>query len=75
MIPNAPRYVSPKEVAENRARLRRFLCGTLVAIFVIIGLMAIGYSDQAPAWLRAATEALDAEFGYPVLRVIALLAS
>ena len=40
---------------------------------VLITLMLIGYTDQAPHWLRTATEALDALFGYPVLRVIALI--
>jgi hypothetical protein len=72
--PFTPRYVSPKERAENRARWRRFFYGVAVALPLVITLMFFGYSDQAPAWLRAATEALDANFGYPVLRLIALIA-
>jgi hypothetical protein len=73
--PYAPRYVSPKERAENRARWRRFFYGTAVAMPVVVTLMLYGYTDQAPAWLRAATETLDANFGYPVLRLIAWIAS
>jgi hypothetical protein len=42
---------------------------------LVITLMLIGYTDQAPRWLRTATEALDAVFGYPVLRLIALVAA
>jgi hypothetical protein len=71
--PFIPRYVSPKERAENRARWRRFFYGAAVALPVVIMLMLFGYSDQAPHWLRAATEMLDAYFGYPVLRLIALI--
>jgi len=72
--PYVPRYVSPKERAENRARWRRFFYGTAAALAVVVMLMLYGYSDQAPAWLRAATENVDANFGYPVLRLIALIA-
>ena len=69
--PFVPRYVSPKERAENRARWRRFFYGTAAVLAVAVMLMLYGYSDQAPAWLRVATENMDAMFGYPVLRLIA----
>jgi hypothetical protein len=72
--PYVPRYVSPKEQVENRARWRRLFYGTAAGLAVVLVLMLFGYSDQAPHWLRAATEALDAEFGYPVLRLIAWIA-
>jgi hypothetical protein len=72
--PFTPRYVSPKERAENRARWRRFFYWTAVALPSVVTLMLFGYSDQAPHWLRATTETVDAEFGYPVLRLIALIA-
>jgi len=72
--PAVPRFVSPRERAENRARYRRFAYWAAVALPLIIVVMAIGYSDQAPAVLRTATERFDAMFGYPVLRVIALIA-
>ena len=75
MLPNAPRYVTPKQKAERRAYYRRFAYWTAVTLPIVITLMLIGYTDQAPHWLRTATEALDATFGYPVLRVIALIMS
>ncbi len=71
--PYVPRYVSPKERAENRARWRRFFYGTAVVLAVVVMLMLYGYSDQAPHWLRAATENVDAVFDYPLLRLIALI--
>ena len=72
--PYVPRYVSPKERAETRARWRRFFYWATVALPVLLTLMLFGYSDQAPAALRAATENLDALFNYPVLRLIAWMA-
>jgi hypothetical protein len=73
MPPNVPRYVSPKERAENRARLIRFGYGVAVAIPAAFGLMMFGYSDQAPLWLRQFTANLDAAFGFPVLWLIKTL--
>lgn len=70
MIPNTPRYVSPRERAENRARWLRFAYWVAVAIPVTIALMMFGYSDQAPAWLRSFTVSLDGSFGFPVLSLI-----
>ncbi len=72
--PYVPRYVSPKEKAENRARWRRFFYWMAVALPVLVTLMLFGYSDQAPAWLRSLASQLDAVFGFPVLRLIALVA-
>ncbi len=70
MAPNAPRYVSPKERAENRARWIRFGYGVAVAIPAFIAVMMFGYSDQAPGWLRSFTVGLDGAFGFPVLGLI-----
>lgn len=75
MRPNTPRYVSPKERAENRARLRAWLYWTAVAIPAIVALMMFGYSDQAPRWLHEFTVALDAVLGFPVLWLIKSLAA
>jgi hypothetical protein len=72
--PLAPRYVTPKEKAAARRERLRFLYWAAVALPLIITLMLYGYSDQAPHWLRAATETIDATVGYPVLRLIALAA-
>lgn len=70
MAPLTPRYVSPKERAENRARWIRFGYGVAVAIPAAIAVMMFGYSDQAPGWLRSLTVALDGAFGFPVLWLI-----
>jgi hypothetical protein len=42
MIPNTPRYVSPKEQAENRARLMRYGRRRDPGL---VALMMFGYSD------------------------------
>jgi hypothetical protein len=75
MSPNFPRYVSPKERAENRARYRAWLYWTAVAIPAVIALVLFGYSDQAPLWLSRLTVGLDATFGFPVLWLIKLVAA
>jgi nitrate reductase NapE component len=71
----APRYVSPKERAENRARWLRFAFWLAVIIPVAIALMMFGYSDQAPAWLRELTVSIDGTFGFPVLWLIKAIAA
>ena len=75
MIPNAPRYVSPKERAENRARWLRFAYWLAVVIPAAIALMIFGYSDQAPRWLREFTVSLDGTFGFPALWLIKAIAA
>jgi hypothetical protein len=51
MVGNAPRYVSPKERAENRARWLRCAYWVAVTIPATVVLMMFGYSDQASRWL------------------------
>lgn len=68
--PNAPHYVSPKERAENRARIRAFIIWGLAGVGLFIGAMLFAYTDQAPAWLRNLAFQIDAAFGYPVLALI-----
>jgi hypothetical protein len=75
MIPNAPRYISPKERAENRARWLRVAYWLAVAVPATVALMMFGYSDQAPHWLREVTVGLDATFGFPVLWLIKAIAA
>lgn len=75
MIANAPRYISPKERAENRARWIRFGYWVAVAIPALLALMMFGYSDQAPQSLREFTLTLDAFFGFPVLWLIKVIAA
>lgn len=67
---NTPRYISPQERAETRARWIRFGYWVAVAIPALAALMMFGYSDQAPSWLRRLTVALDGAFGFPVLGLI-----
>ena len=70
MLPNAPRYVSPKERAENRARYRAWAVLDRGGDPGLIALMMFGYSDQAPHWLREFTVALDATLGFPILWLV-----
>ncbi len=72
--PNYPRYVSPKERAETRARYWRFLYGCAVALPLLVALMMFGYSDGAPLWLSRITINLDALFGFPVLWLLKVIA-
>ncbi len=66
MPPYAPKYVSPKQAAEDRARRRAALYWIALAIPLIFMLLLFGYSDQAPTALRSATITLDQALGYPI---------
>ena len=68
--PNYPRYISPKERAENRARIRAFVIWTEAGLAVFLLAMMFAYTDQAPRWLREFAFKLDGTFGYPVLSLI-----
>jgi hypothetical protein len=72
--PYIPKYVPPKEAAQSRARLRARLYWTALAIPLAFLLLVFGYSDQAPAFLRNFTIALDRTLGYPILALIGALA-
>ena len=65
-----PKYVSPKQAAEDRARRRATLYWIALAIPLIFILLVFGYSDQAPAALRSAVIALDQTLGYPLARFL-----
>ena len=75
MAPIVQRYISPKERAENRARIRAWLYWTAVTIPALIALIMFGYSDQAPEWLRNFTASVDATFDFPILWLIKLMAA
>jgi hypothetical protein len=68
--PYVPKYVSPKQAAEDRARRRAALYWIGLAIPLIVMLPVFGYSDQAPAALRSATITLDQTLGYPIARLL-----
>jgi hypothetical protein len=72
--PYVPKYVSPKEIAQNRARLRARLYWIALALPILFALLAFGYSDQAPAFLRTITMTLDGALGYPILAIINAIA-
>jgi len=71
--PHVPKYVSPKQAAESRARLRARLYWTAVAIPLLFAVLAFGYSDQAPAFLRSAIISLDRSIGYPIAGLLAMI--
>ena len=68
--PHVPKYVSPKQAAEDRARRRAAIYWIVIAIPLIFVLLVFGYSDQAPAMLRSATITLDQTFGYPIAKLL-----
>ena len=70
MPPHVPKYVSPKQAAEDRARRRRALYWLVLVPPLIFALLVFGYSDQAPAALRSGTITLDQAFGYPIARLL-----
>ncbi len=75
MPPYIPKYVSPEQKAKDRARLKARLYWSALAIPVALALLVFGYSDQAPAALRIATIALDQAFGYPLARMLGVVAA
>ena len=79
MTPYRPKYVpqyrSPEQAAQDRARRRSALFWIAVAVPVAFALMAFGYSDQAPAFLRSITIGLDRQLGYPILWLIGWIGS
>ena len=68
--PHFPRYVSPKEKAENRARIRAFITWSAAGLVALLLAMLFAYTDQAPQWLREFAFKLDGSFGFPVLALI-----
>jgi len=75
MAPYVPKYISPKQAAEDRARLRSRLFWVAVSLPLTFALLMFGYSDQAPSILRSITMSLDRLFGYPLLALIGAIAS
>jgi hypothetical protein len=75
MPPHVPKYVSPKQAAEDRARRRAALYWIVLAIPLIFMLLLFGYSDQAPAALRSTTITLDQMLGYPIARFLGVPAA
>ena len=72
---NFPRYVSPKEREENRARIRTFITWGVAGLVMFLLAMMYAYTDQAPSWLRDFAFSLDSLFGFPVLALIRAIAT
>lgn len=65
-----PKYVKPSELDASRARMRRRLVGIAFAIPLAFVVMAFGYSDQAPDFLRNAIITIDRALGYPIMGLL-----
>jgi hypothetical protein len=74
MEPYVPKYVSPKQAAETRARRRALIYWIAVAVPVAFAILLYGYSDQAPAALHNFVVALDGMFGHPILWLLTAIA-
>ena len=68
-----PKYVPPKQAAENRARLRTRLFWIAVGLPVVFAFLAFGYSDQAPAGLRSVIISVDRLLGYPLAALLSTI--
>jgi len=68
-----PKYQSPKEIEERRARLRSRLLWAAIAVPLLFVFFAFSYSDHAPAALRSAVIALDRSLGYPIIGLLSLI--
>jgi hypothetical protein len=73
MPPYIPKYVPPKQAAEDRARLKARLFWIAAAVPLVFFLVVYGYSDQAPAALRSAIISADRALGYPIAGLLSML--
>ena len=73
MPPHVPKYVSPKQAAEHRARRWAILFWISLALPLVFAVLAFSYSDQAPAALRNTVIALDRSLGFPIAWLISLI--
>lgn len=55
---------------QSRARTKRRLIWSAIAAPVVFMLLAFGYSDLAPAFLRSSIVAVDRTLGYPIIGVL-----
>lgn len=73
MPPYVPKYVRPEEIAQSRARMKRRLILIALALPAALMLLALGYSDQAPDFLRNAIIAVDRALGYPIIWLLSTI--
>ena len=60
----------PKQIAETQRRMIKATLWIIAIPLLVFVLMAFGYSDAAPAFLRTLTIQLDALFGSPVWSIL-----
>ena len=60
----------PKQIAETQRRMIKATLWIIAIPLLVFVLMAFGYSDAAPAFLRSFTIQLDALFGSPVWSIL-----
>jgi hypothetical protein len=66
-------HLPPKTPQQAKAQRAEFISGLLWLLAippVLFAIMAFGYSDQAPVFLRDITVQLDTMFGQPVWSLI-----
>ena len=61
---------NPKQIAETQRRMIKATLWLIAIPLLVFVLMAFGYSDAAPAFLRTLTIQLDALFGSPVWSIL-----
>ena len=61
---------NPKQIAETQRRMIKATLWIIAIPLLVFVLMAFGYSDAAPAFLRTLTIQLDALFGSPVWSIL-----
>ena len=70
MQPYVPKYVRPEDAVQSRARTKRRLIWSAIAVPVVFMLLAFGYSDLAPAFLRSSIVTVDRTLGYPIIGLL-----
>ena len=61
---------TPKQIAESQTRLMKATLWIIAIPLLAFVLMAFGYSDAAPAFLRTLTIQFDALLGSPVWSIL-----
>lgn len=61
---------TPKEAAAIRAQRIKAMIWITAIPFIVFALMAVGYSDLAPDWVRRVVIEIDAMFGSPVWSIL-----
>jgi hypothetical protein len=60
----------PKQIAESQSRMIKATLWIIAVPLLVFAIMAFGYSDAAPAFLRTLTIQIDGYFGQPVWSIL-----